>query len=99
MVADGTYASAMPDKPLRPNLLYPGTVSVPEGARMGIPAGSIAVPEALPLIGVAKSGYNSTMLEHRRLGRTKVCRPSVVCAADRMNRELHDRQQRDTSSE
>ena len=45
---DGTYASAMPDKPLRPNTTFPGTVSVPEGSSMGVPAGSTAVLETLP---------------------------------------------------
>ena len=63
--ADGTYASAMPDKPLRPNLPYPGTVSVPEGSGIDISAGSIAVPEALPLIGEAGKRSTSTSTNNK----------------------------------
>ena len=52
--ADGTHASFMPDKPQRPNLISPEAVSASEGSNMGIPAGSIAVPEALPLTPFSK---------------------------------------------
>ena len=56
------YASAMPNKPLRPNTIFPGTVSVPEGegSGMGFPAGSTAEPETLPSTGEAEKHSTST---------------------------------------
>ena len=63
------HASAMPDKPLRQNLLYPEAVSASERSGMGVPAGSIApilaVPETLPLIGEAEERSTSTSTKHQ----------------------------------
>ena len=63
-LAEDTRASALPDKPPRPSLTLPAAVSAAEGSGMGLPAGSIAVPEVQPLAGVAASGSTSTSTKH-----------------------------------
>ena len=48
---DGSYLSALPDKPPRWNTTIPEALSASEGSGQGVPACSNAVPEAQPLTG------------------------------------------------
>ena len=59
---DGSYLSALPDKPPRWNTTIPEALSASEGSGQGVPACSNAVPEAQPLTGVLRNDPTTSLL-------------------------------------
>ena len=61
---DGSYLSALPDKPPRWNTTIPEALSASEGSGQGVPACSNAVPEAQPLTGELRDDPTTSSTNH-----------------------------------
>ena len=68
---DGSYLSALPDKPPRWNTTIPEALSASEGSGQGVPACSNAVPEAQPLTGELRDDPTTSSISRLQLDRCR----------------------------